>query len=195
MRKCLLATIFLVAPLACVRADQNDGEGILLDVTPDAIKIQQGGATVLTLALSDDLLANTIPNNLQAYLIYTAKITELRKGDKVQFGWRDENGRRVCFGVKLWRPGVVGVVTAVGSDTLTIRSDEGITTTYKVQKKAADGREPDDKLIYSSALYPSRLSEATPGRRIEARVHRVNGEPTIVAIDVKKETEKDPEKP
>ena len=195
MRKCLLATPFLVAALACVRADQE--EGIVTDITTDTIKIQQGGAKLLTFALSSDLMSNTVPPEgpRAAPGGPAAKVTEIRKGDKVELEYHIEDGRNVCTGLSLRRPGAVGVVTAVGPDTITIRNDEGTTHTYKVDKEFVQGHRENNEPLRHWDLYPSRFSDVTPGCRIEAFTLKRSGEPTIIAVDVKKETGKDPEKP
>ena len=180
MREYVLTAALLIVLTRGARAT----DGIVLEVTPDAIIIQQGGIKTLTFFVTNELMTNTsrsFPNTKDS-----AKLIDVKKGSKVDLWGGVENGRLICFKILLRPPSDIGTVTEVGKDTITIHNDKGKTTTYKVYKYLVDNSRAD---IYTS-IYPSRFAEVTPGCRIEVDCYKENGELIIKGIDVKKEKDK-----
>ena len=157
-------------------------EGIVVDVTLDAIKIEQGGSTY-TFLLSNDLQTNTKETGLNS--IFYARPKEVKKGDKVAV---DLDCDGLCTGIRPLAPNDAGIVTEVGKNTITIRNTSDITTTYKVMRKLVEDDIPPK--LYSP-VYPSRFSEVKVGCRIEVTCYEKDGKMVICGLDVKKDKAKD----
>jgi hypothetical protein len=184
MRKSCTAIVLLIAASAVASAAVV--EGTVTDVTPDSITIQQGGLKTLSFTVSNELLTNTAPNYPGGD--HSAKFTEVKKGFKVLLECVRDGGRVVCICITLQNPDDAGIVTEVGKDTLKIRSDQGITKTYKVEKDLADNTRADSR--YSDG-YPSRFGEVKLGCRVEIVCYKKHGDLVICGFDVKQEKPKD----
>ena len=184
LAKYILTIVFLLTALAEVSL--ADDTGTVVEVTPDGFKIQQGGIKTQAFVASNELLTNTISGSFP-FSRGPNKFTDLKKGAKVYVEYYNRNGDQICTAIRLLNPDDAGIVTEIGKDTITIRNDKGMTTTYKVKKDLVDNsRNPDQY----STVYPCRFSEVRPGRRIEVFCRMEGAELVIYGLDVKKQEEK-----
>jgi len=162
-------------------------EGIVTEVTPDTITVQQGGITTETFVISNELLTNTV-SGMGRGLCFPAKLKDVKKGCKVEIDnyGVNEKCESVCIAIRREDPYDTGVITEVGKDTITILGDKGGTTTYKVEADLVDNSRDPSRY---PANWPSRFGDAKPGRRIEVICYKKDGETIIITMDVKAEKE------
>jgi hypothetical protein len=162
--------------------------GILSDFTASTITLKERDGTV-TYTLSPELRGNTLRGRFGNG--GDNEFNEVKRGDKVRIE-RDSQGEQyICLEIFLCRPEAVGVVTAVGKDTICIKNDSGKETTYKVAKRLLNGKR--DLTVPGVHLYPSNFSEVTKGCKIEAFTWKEDGEFVLAGLDVinGKDKEKD----
>ncbi len=159
-------------------------EGTVSEVTPDTITVQQGGIRTQTFIVSNELMTNTVSGFPGSH--GPNKLKDVKRGCKVDLEYYNRDGDLVCVAIRRDNPDDAGIITEVGKDTITIRSDNGQTTTYKVEKDLVDNSRDPGRY---STNYPSRFGEAKPGRRIEVIYNKKDGEIIIMTMDVKGEKE------
>jgi hypothetical protein len=106
MRKCLLATVLLFGSTVCdcPAADKKFAveKGPVVEVTPDAVTIDENGIKKLTARISDELLANDASDYFYITVPWKpAKITEVKKGRWVILIGEVRNGKFICFFITL----------------------------------------------------------------------------------------------
>lgn len=184
MLKKTLALLLLVT-CAGYSAASSD-YGIVTDLTHDTITIQQWDQAIVTYKASIELLTNTI-STAGCSALGSDKFVAVKKGDKLCLESYKDGADFICCSIRLHRPNDMGIVTEVGKDSITIRSDKGKTITYKVRKDVIANGRPDGP---DAILYPSAFSDVTPGCRIEVAGYLDHGEFVLWGLDVKEQKER-----
>jgi HEAT repeat protein len=199
MAKHFVAAVLLSATLTA-GAFGNDSShlGVATDVSSDHITIR-GGSTegFVTFKICTRLQTNLarLDDHDQFERSDSNKIIEVRKGDKVEIRYEcNEANESVCNAIYLCRPDDIGVVTALGKQTITIKNDKGKETTYKLSKRLVDDAPPDPNVVDTARkfLYPAKLSDIRVGSRVEVICWQEDGATVIRALDIikVKESEK-----
>ena len=182
MGKYLLGSA-LVILMAGSSLGQAFDEGMVADLTLDAVTIDKGGAVKQTYLLSNEIMGNCVHSGGPFSGTRGVPIRNIKKGQKVTIDlgyWTKERGF-ICIAIHLFTPSDAGIVTAVGKDTITIRNDNGKSMVYTVSDALVNNSLPN-----LSACYPSRFSEVKVDCRIEIITYEDHDKMVICSIDVKK---------
>jgi preprotein translocase subunit YajC len=177
--------ILLLSGSGVALADTDTGT--VTAITNDTITVRCERRTV-TCRASYELLTNA-GSDLAGRTSF-AKFIEVKRGDKVNINLGMEGTEVVCVCIRLERPDYAGIVTEVGKDTITIRNDQGKTTTYRLTKELVDGTRPNGNAAGTN-LYPSRFADVTKGCKIEVRCWQEGGVTVICGIDIKEKAKEE----
>ncbi len=178
------------------------GLGSILDGRKGSASVGRGAITITKIDGSsldlrtDDGWTRTITVGADTKITKggeTAALGDLKVGDKIVLRQkRNDDGTYTVTAIAVPTPMLAGTVTAVGSDTLTVKLRDGSSRTVHVNGSTkyklgrADGKETDVKVgsvvVAAGADGPGDDFTAT-AVRIQVRLDKVAGEVTAVAKD------------